>query len=150
MPHVLVVDDDLNTRSGMAELVTREGFTTASAGSLAEARERLAERAPDVLLLDLMLPDGSGMELFADLETATEVVLITGHASLETSIEALRLRAADYLVKPINIERLKTILSRVVRPADLKREIASLRGELRSLGHFGSLLGTSAAMLWAF
>ena len=146
MPHSLVVDDDPNTRSSMAELVAREGFTVATAGSLAEARARLAERVPDVLLLDLVLPDGSGMDLFPELEMATEVVLITGHASLETSIEALRLRAADYLVKPISIERLKAILSRVIRPAELKQEIATLRGELRSLGHFGSLLGASTAM----
>ena len=146
MPHALVVDDDPNTLSGMVELVAREGFSTAGALSLQAARERLSERMPDVVLLDLMLPDGSGMALIPDLEGATEVVLITGHASLESSIEALRLRAADYLVKPVNIERLKAILSRVARPAELKQEIASLRGELRSLGHFGSLLGASPAM----
>ncbi len=148
MPHTLIVDDDANTRSGLAELVGREGFTTATAASLEEARARIAERRPDLLLLDLLLPDGNGMELVEDGEACggAEVVLITGHASVESSVQALRLGAADYLVKPVNADRLRAILARVARPTDLKREIDTLRGELRGLGHFGRLLGTSAAM----
>jgi DNA-binding NtrC family response regulator len=88
------------------------------------------------------------MELFRDVGDSinTEVVLITGHASIETSIKALRLGAVDYLIKPVNVNRLKSILARVARPTDLKREIGSLRGELRNLGHFGRLLGASEAM----
>src|SRR5512135_1066241 len=148
MPHALIVDDDGNTLSGLAELVGREGFSTATAASLEQARSRMAERRPDVVLLDLLLPDGNGMDLFKDIESpaATEVVLITGHASIESSVEALRLGAADYLIKPVNVKQLKAILSRVARPTDLKAEIGALRKELRRLGHFGRLLGTSAAM----
>lgn len=148
MPHALIVDDDTNSVATLAELVAREGFTTATASTLREARREMAIRTPDVLLLDLVLPDGSGMELFEDVESraTTEIVLITGHASLESSIEALRLGAADYLVKPVNIAQLKGILSRVTRPTDLKTEIADLRGELRTLGRFGKLLGVSPAM----
>ena len=148
MPHVLIVDDDANTLSGLADLVAREGFSTATAASLGEARQRIAERRPEVVLLDLVLPDGSGIDLLAQDETcaAMEVIFITGHASVESSVQALRLRAADYLVKPINIKQLKVILSRVARPADLRMEIDSLRGELRQLGRFGRLLGRSEAM----
>jgi DNA-binding NtrC family response regulator len=148
MPHALIVDDDLNTLSSLAELVAREGFTTATASTLQEAREQMTQRRPDVVLLDLVLPDGNGMDLFQDVESraVTEIIMITGHASLETSIQALRLGAADYLVKPVNIKQLKAVLSRVARPSDLKAEIFTLRNELRSLGRFGPLLGTSAAM----
>ncbi len=148
MPHVLIVDDDVNALTGLAELVAREGFTTATASTLKEAREQMARERPDVVLLDIVLPDGSGMELFQDLEspTTTEVVLITAYASLQTSIEALRLGAADYLTKPINIKQLRHILSRVACPAELKAEITQLRGELRNLGRFGQLWGRSAAM----
>jgi DNA-binding NtrC family response regulator len=148
MPHALLVDDDINTLSGLAGLVNREGFTTATAATLQEARERMLEQRPDVVLLDLILPDGDGMDLFQDVESrdATEVVLITGHASVETSIQALRWGATDYLLKPVNVKQLKAILSRVSRPTDLKKEIGALRDELRSLGRFGRLLGTSDAM----
>jgi two-component system, NtrC family, response regulator HydG len=128
--------------------VAREGFSVAAASTLREARTRMNEQRPEVVFLDLQLPDGNGMDLFEDVKSrvATEVVLITGHASIESSIEALRLGAADYLIKPVNIKQVKAILSRVARPADLKSEIGALRDELRRLGRFGSLLGTSAPM----
>ncbi|MGQ0523397.1 MAG: sigma-54-dependent transcriptional regulator [Betaproteobacteria bacterium] len=148
MPHALLVDDDTNTLSGLAELVAHEGFSVATASTLREARDSIAERHPDVVLLDLCLPDGSGMDLFDDVKSrsVTEVVLITGHATLESSIEALRLGAGDYLIKPVNVKQLKAILSRVARPADLKTEIRALREELRGLGRFGRLLGAAPAM----
>jgi DNA-binding NtrC family response regulator len=148
MSHALIVDDDVDSLTALAVLVNREGFTTDTASTLREAREKMAQRRTDVVLLDLVLPDGNGMDLFQDIESRsiTEVVLITGHASLETSVEALRLGAADYLVKPVNVKQLQTILSRVARPADLKAEINKLRGDLRSLGHFGRLIGVSTAM----
>lgn len=148
MSHALVVDDDVNAASTLSELVANEGFTTSTANSLQEARRQMAIRRPDVVLLDLVLPDGSGMDLIQDVESraTTEIVLITGHPSLDSSIEALRLGAADYLVKPINIDQLHGILSRVARPADLKTEISNLRGELRTLGRFGKMLGVSPVM----
>ena len=148
MPHALLVDDDADTLASLEELIAREGFTVATASSLNAAREQMILQRPDVVLLDLVLPDGDGMDLFQDVESraTTEVVMITGHASIETSIEALRLGAADYLIKPVNIKQLKAILSRVARPTDLKKEINALRGELRSLGRFGRLLGSSSAM----
>src|SRR5690606_2879722 len=115
IPHALLVEDDANALTSLSELVAREGFTVSSAATLQEARTRMAERRPDVVLLDLYLPDGYGMDLFEDVKSraTTEVILITGHASLESSIEALRLGAADYLIKPVNVKQLKAILSRV-------------------------------------
>lgn len=148
MSHALIVDDEEHALAALADLVSREGFSTSTARTLKEARHQMAFRRPELILLDIMLPDGSGLDLFQDIEDprTTEVVLITGYATLETSIEALRLGAADYLTKPINIKQLKSILGRVARPADLKREISKLRAELRDLGHFGPLLGRSKAM----
>jgi DNA-binding NtrC family response regulator len=88
------------------------------------------------------------MELFEDpdLIAQSEVVLITGHASLETSIQALRLGAADYLIKPVNIKQLQGILGRVMRPSALKAEIDTLKAEWAKSGHFGHLWGRSASM----
>jgi len=108
MSHALVVDDDSDSAETMAMLIANEGFTVATAGSLRDARRQMSLQEPDIVLLDLVLPDGSGMELFNDAKVLpnTEVVLITGHASLDTSIQALRLGAADYLVKPVSKEHL--------------------------------------------
>ncbi|RZS78801.1 sigma-54-dependent transcriptional regulator [Pigmentiphaga kullae] len=148
MPHVLIVDDEPNTRAALAEIVGAEGFTTAVAGDLREARIQIVRQSPDVVLTDLKLPDGSGMDLFKELDPSipVEVILITGHASVESAVDALRLGAADYLIKPINMQRLKAILDRIPRAGDLKAEIGSLRGELRRFGRFGRMLGGSPAM----
>jgi two-component system, NtrC family, response regulator AtoC len=148
MPHVLIVDDDANTRAALAELATAEGFTAGTAGDLREARIQMGRLRPDVVLVDLKLPDGNGMELFEHLDSAAamEIILITGHASVESAVQALRSGASDYLVKPVNPQRVKAILSRVPRTGDLKAEIGSLRGELRRLGRFDGMLGRSPAM----
>src|SRR3990167_5998862 len=122
MPHVLIVDDDVETLQALEKVVRLEGFTSDAAQSLQEARASMVRRRADVVLLDLNLPDGEGMDLFDDVELrkGTQIVLITGNASLETSIQALRLGATDYLIKPVNVKQLKNILSRIDKPLDLK------------------------------
>ncbi len=148
MPHVLIVDDDAGTREALAEVVSADGLTTALAGDLREARIQLVRQMPDVVFTDLKLPDGSGMDLFQDLDprSGVEVVVITGHATVESAVEALKSGATDYLVKPINLQRVKAILNRMPRPGDLKAEIGNLRGELRRMGRFGLMLGSSPVM----
>jgi two-component system response regulator AtoC len=148
MPHVLIVDDDVNTREALVEITAAEGFTTAVAGSIRDAQAQILRHRPDVVLVDIKLPDGSGMDIFKDVDAraATQIILITGHASIETAVEAVRLGATDYLTKPINFRRLKSLLSRVPRTADLQEKIGVLRGELRRLGHFGKMLGAAPVM----
>jgi len=88
LPHALLVDDDVNFVLGLAEVVGREGFTTKAAHTLKEARAEIGRAVPDVVLVDLHLPDGTGIDLFRDLEAspATEIVLITGQASVDTAV----------------------------------------------------------------
>jgi len=148
MPHVLIVDDDAATREALAAVVGEDGLTTAQAGDLREARIQLVRQMPDVVFTDLKLPDGSGTDLFQDLDprSGVELVVITGHASVETAVDALKAGAIDYLVKPINLQRVKAILNRLPRAGDLKAEIGTLRGELRRMGRFGLMLGNSPVM----
>jgi DNA-binding NtrC family response regulator len=148
MPHALLVDDDVNFVLGLAEVVGREGFTTKTATSLKEARNEIAKAPPDVLLIDLHLPDGSGLDLVKEFEEnpASEIVLITGHGTIETAVEAMRHGASDYLVKPVDFARVRMVLANVTRTRELKQQIGSLRGELRKLGRFGPLIGASPQM----
>ncbi|CAG9263586.1 DNA-binding transcriptional activator/ornithine decarboxylase inhibitor AtoC [Paraburkholderia unamae] len=148
MPHVLIVDDDAQTREALAAVVSEDGLTTAQAGDLREARIQLVRQMPDVVFTDLKLPDGSGTDLFQDLDprSGVELVVITGHATVETAVDALKSGAIDYLVKPINLQRVKAILNRLPRAGDLKAEIGTLRGELRRMGRFGLMLGNSPSM----
>jgi len=149
MPHVLIVEDDPNSAAMLSELVASEGFSTAIAASLREARQQLVLMPAQAVLVDLQLPDGSGLDLFndADLRGNAEIVLITGHASIETSIQALRVGAADYLTKPVNVSQLKRVLARLTQPGDLRAEITELREGIESDGRFGQLWGRSAPML---
>jgi two-component system, NtrC family, response regulator AtoC len=149
MGHALIVDDDADSAATLQALVAAEKFTVAVAHTLRDARRQIALQQPDIVLLDLLLPDGSGMDLFADpqLVANSEVVLITGHASLETSIQALRLGAADYLIKPINLRQLQGVLSRFMKPAAIQAEVADLTAKLSRSGHFGHLYGQSPPML---
>lgn len=148
MPHALIVDDDTDTRDLLSEVARAEGFSVAVADTLRMARAQLVRQLPDVLLTDLQLPDGNGMELIGDLDRAveTEIIVVTGHASVGTAVEALRVGATDYLTKPIEVERLANILRRQPRTVDLKHEIGELRDELRKAGRFGHLLGSSPPM----
>ncbi len=148
MPHVLIVDDDAETREALAVVVGEDGLTTAQAGDLREARIQLVRQMPDVVFTDLKLPDGSGTDLFQDLDprSGVELVVITGHATVETAVDALKAGAIDYLVKPINLQRVKAILNRLPRAGDLKAEIGTLRGELRRMGRFGLMLGHAPVM----
>ena len=125
MPHALIVDDDRNAAEALAELIANQGFSTACADSVEQARDLLVT-APDVILLDLVLPDGNGLELLRETtsrDLATQVIVVTGHASLESSIEAMRHGATDYLLKPINLSHLRAVLSRVARPPELSAEV---------------------------
>src|SRR5664279_2848214 len=122
MTHALIVEDDADSAETMAALISAQGFTVAIARTMRDARRQIVLQLPDLVLLDLQLPDGSGMDLFQDTQLVanSEIVLITGHASLESSIQALRMGAADYLVKPINMKQLQGILSRVMRPSAIQ------------------------------
>jgi len=147
-PRALIVDDDPGFLAGLAELVKREGFAVQGASSLKQARDEIAANPPDILLVDLHLPDGSGLALLKDFEPASapEVVLITGSASVETAVDALRRGVADYLTKPVDFARVKMALGNVTRALELRGEIGTLRGELRKLGRFGALVGASPPM----
>ena len=148
MPQVLLIDDDVSFQAALSELVRAEGFSVETVASLSEARAYLGQHTPDLALVDLKLPDGSGLELLREIDSkvSTEVILITGHATVDSAVEALRSGASDYLTKPVDIPRLKSVLANVVRRRELREEIGALRDTLRSLGRFGPLIGASPAM----
>ncbi|MFN0149336.1 MAG: sigma-54-dependent transcriptional regulator [bacterium] len=148
MPHVLIIDDDDTFLNGVAELIAREGFTTSTAPTLKTAREEMEKTTPDVVLLDMQLPDGSGIDLLTDLREfpRTEIVMVTGHGSIDSAVEATRLGVSQYLTKPVDWDRIKAVLTSVAGARELKEEIGTLRTELRNLGRFGSLCGAAPAM----
>jgi len=152
VPDALIVDDHQPTASSLAALATREGFAVAVASSLDEARGHLSHHGVDVVLLDLNLPDGEGLTLLDAIDPAAPpaVVLITGEASLDSAVEALRRGVTDYLTKPVDISRLKTILGQVSKTSGLGRELRQMAVSAEQTGQFGHIVGNSAHMRQVF
>ena len=100
------------------------------------------------MLTDLRLPDGEGIELARELPPADapELIVVTGHATVDSAVAALRAGATDYLVKPAELDRVQAVLRHARKTAALRSEIGALRHELRRLGRFGRLLGSAPAM----
>jgi len=148
MLHVLIVEDDVASREALAAWILRQGMTCRTAGDVASARAALAESAPDLLLLDLELPDGSGLELFELLAGLpdTDVVMTSGRTTVDAAIEALRCGARDFLTKPISLPRLEAILAELNVSAARRRELRRVREELRQAGRFGDIVGVSPVM----
>jgi DNA-binding NtrC family response regulator len=146
---VLIVEDDTATCEALVAWLGRLHLTCRTAGDLAAARAALATSAPDLVLLDLELPDGSGLELFSSLASLpdTDVVMTSGKTTVDSAIEALRLGAHDFLTKPIALPRLEAIVKALSAAADRRRELRRVCDELRTAGHFGDLVGVSPAML---
>jgi len=148
MLRALLVDDDDDLLAGLSEIASQEGFAVTTAGSLREARDYLSREPIDIALVDLALPDGDGIELLQELKDTpgTDVIIISGVATVDSAIEALRLGALDYLTKPLDTRRLRAVLANAARIRSLKEQVGALRGELRRFGRFGQMIGNSPQM----
>ncbi|HEV8113678.1 MAG TPA: sigma-54 dependent transcriptional regulator [Planctomycetota bacterium] len=145
---LLVLDDDDDFRASLVRLLQSEKHTVEAAADLATARTRLAAKTFDAVFADEQLPDGVGSDLIGDpaVPAGTDVVLVTGHATVNAAVEALRRGAADYLTKPTELAVLQATLSRLSRVRALKREVEGLREALRDRGRLGPIVGRSIAM----
>ncbi|HYG44504.1 MAG TPA: response regulator, partial [Bordetella sp.] len=143
MPHLLVLDDDAAIREVLAEIAREHGFSVAQAATMKDAVIQLQRQQPDLVLTDVRLPGDSGMEIFSRMPNSeAEVVVITGHGSMDNAVEALRLGATDYLVKPVCMDRLVEILNRVAADRGSARDDTPFQEP----GRFGKLLGQSESM----
>ncbi len=132
---LLIVEDDLILQIALVTMLKREGYPIQSARTVAEAKAAIAQQRPEVLLLDLGLPDGSGFELLADnseettraeTESSPLMIVTTGDTSLQGAVMALRLGAFDYLTKPINIELMRIAVRRAIEYQRLRRAAREL------------------------
>ena len=108
--HILIVDDELEIRKIIQEILKDEGYSTSTASSAKEARAEVKNKKPDLVFLDIWMPEEDGISLLKDWtsqpETNFPVIMISGHATIETAIEATKLGAKDFIEKPVSIEKL--------------------------------------------
>ncbi len=133
--HLLVVDDEPDLRTLYELTLVREGHAVSCAGSLAEARELLAQQRFDLLITDMRLPDGMGLALIRELAQSgrsERTVVVTAHGSAENAVEALKHGAFDYLTKPLDLKQFRAVVAAALQPTAHLR--AHRRGEPADLG----------------
>jgi DNA-binding NtrC family response regulator len=146
---VLIVEDEPSTRLGLTELVRTWGFITDSAADGEEALQRISVFRPTIIISDLVMPTMGGLELLRALKDEggdLTIVILTAQGTVETAVEAIKEGAYDYLTKPIEPQRLKILLDKIVERQDTIREVKVLRKQLRDHGTFGRMIGSSQQM----
>ncbi|PYR15245.1 MAG: transcriptional regulator [Acidobacteria bacterium] len=146
---VLIVEDDSAARVGLEQLVKSWGFVAESASDGEEALEKVTTFRPAIVISDVVMPRMDGLALLRALQTQgadVTTLLLTAQGTVETAVEAMKEGAYDYLTKPIDIQRLKILLDKIVERLETMREVKALRRQLREHGTFGSLIGNSPEM----
>ncbi|HEU5401473.1 MAG TPA: sigma-54 dependent transcriptional regulator [Terriglobales bacterium] len=147
--NLLIVDDERSIRDGCREVAQSLGFTTYVAENAEHAFRVIETASIDVLLLDLRLPGPGGLEILRDVKRRrpeTVVVVITGYATVQSAVQAMKHGAYDYVTKPFNLEELRLLLERVVGHLQLTSENRLLREQIKSKQGFGSIVGRSPEM----
>ncbi|MDD5033832.1 MAG: sigma-54 dependent transcriptional regulator [Methylococcaceae bacterium] len=136
-PYILVVDDEPDIRQLLQEILEDEDYEVAVAENAAAARALRASHRPDLILLDIWMPDEDGITLLKDwLESepnASPVIMMSGHATVETAVEATRLGAYDFLEKPLSLAKLLVTVERALENAQLRRENIGLKRRVEAL-----------------
>ncbi len=146
---VLIVEDEENARTGLTELVESWGYRAECAVNGAEGLDKVVQWSPSIVVTDLMMPRMDGMELLSrirELPQRVAVVMLTAQGSIESAVEAMRMGAYDYLPKPVEPVRLKTILQNATRQHESDVALEVTRRQLRDTGVLGSLVGNTPAM----
>ena len=145
--HILVVDDETDIRELVKEILEDEQYVVSVAANGAEARQALIDRRPDLILLDVWMPDIDGISLLKEWhesdETPPPVVVMSGHGTVETAVEATRLGAYDFLEKPLSMAKLLLTIRHALDDYSLRRENQGLRRQVQPLSR---PLGKSPAM----
>lgn len=133
--HILVVDDEPDIRNLVQEILIDEGYDVAVAENAAKARESRRTRRPDLILLDIWMPDVDGITLLKEWRSEgtnnAPVIMMSGHGTVETAVEATRLGAYDFIEKPLSLAKLLLTVERALEADKLQRENVNMRGHLR-------------------
>ncbi len=150
---VLIAEDEPNALAGLAELISGWGYRTDTARDGVEAWEKALAWDPAIVVTDLKMPRMDGMGLLAKLSEGgvglsanMAVVVLTAMGSIQLAVEAMKLGAYDFLPKPVDATRLKTILANATKQRETTIELEVVRRRLRESGVLGALVGTSRQM----
>jgi DNA-binding NtrC family response regulator len=146
---VLIVEDEENERTGLAELVSAWGYRAETAGDGAEGYEKITNWLPAIVVTDLKMPRMGGLQLLEKIAGDSQtmaVIVVTAQGTIDSAVQAMRMGAYDYITKPIDTNRLRTILQNASALLGTRVELEVTRRKLRDTGSLGSLVGPSKKM----
>jgi two-component system, NtrC family, nitrogen regulation response regulator NtrX len=148
MNHVLIVDDEAEIRESLESILKEEGYLVTSAATAAEALALIHDAAYDVVLLDIWLPDRDGLETLGEIRqmdsaNVPEVVIISGHGTIEAAVRATKLGAYDFLEKPLSLARTLIVLKNAMHSRQMREDNAEFQRQLSSKG---TVTGNSVPM----
>jgi DNA-binding NtrC family response regulator len=149
MPSILLVDDDDILCSSLATLLNRNGVRTEVATSTVVAEEKLDGAIYDLVITDLCLPGGSGMDIIKKVKSTTpdtEVIMLTGFGTIDTAVDAMKLGAADYIAKPFKQEEMLVIIDKVLQQRKMRSELKHLKRAFAETFNFENIVGNSPAI----
>ena len=152
-PRLLVVDDDRAILTLVGSIAQSEGFDVTTAVDGIDALAHLRHRPAGLVLLDLRMPGVNGLDVLRNIRAicpASQVVLMSGHATIDTAVEAVKLGAVDFLTKPFDLDRLRDLLAAYRDEANERRAVLSLEGDLAQRLEFCGMIGRGPAMLEVF
>ncbi len=146
---ILVVDDEASMTEFLQLLLEEEGYDVSIASSTAEGRAQIADQNFDLILCDIMMPDGNGLDLLKEVkarDSRSSVIMMTAYTSTKSAIEAMRLGAYHYISKPFDVEELKVVIQKALEKTELVDENVYLRKELEQRYGFSNIIGRSRRM----
>lgn len=150
---VLVVDDEKLLRWSLGQNLTKAGYEVLSADRGRLAVDLFKQERPDIVLLDIHLPDISGLKVLEEIKAIDQnavVIMITAYGDIETAVKSMKAGAYDFVEKPFNMEKLNILIEKALETVSLKREVSELRSELKSKYGFDSIIGQSPQMQQVF
>ena len=148
-PSILVVDDEPDMQYVLERAMQGDGYRTRCARDAASCRRALAEEEPDVLVLDVVLPDANGLDLLEEIRQDRKdllIIVITGRGSERTGLEAIRRGAYDYFAKPFDLDELSVVVGRAVEKRRLVRELVTLRAHVQEPVSFEGIIGSTGVL----
>ena len=146
---ILVIDDEKNIREGLAIALEDEGYEVLTAGDGKTGLEKAMNDSVDLVITDLKMPELSGEEVLKQVISQTPgvpVIVLTGHGTVETAVEAMRMGAYDFLTKPLNLDRLFLLVKRALQNRQLILQHRALLREMEHRQRFENIIGKSSAM----
>ncbi|MBA4372423.1 MAG: DNA-binding response regulator [Thermodesulfovibrio sp.] len=150
---ILVIDDEKLLRWSLQQNLSKEGFTVVTAERGMEGFDLYIEEQPDIVLLDVHLPDVSGITILENIKKENKdaiIIMVTAFGDIQTAVRTIKTGAYDFVEKPFNMDKIKILISKALETVSLRKEVSQFRSELSRKYGFGNIIGRSSEMLKIF